>query len=96
MKEFIDMSTDSTIRDRIIFDSNQIVVLSNLDSILSYFPLEDWGGKSTGTYCFHGLNEKTNLLEHNISCVAKKWEYIPVNIIDVQKNISECVDIIEE
>ena len=95
MKESIDMSTDSTIRDRIIFDNNQIAVLSNLDSILSYFPLEDWGGKSTGTYCFHGLNEKTNLLEHNISCVAKKWEYIPVNIIDVQKNISECVDIIE-
>ena len=39
MKESIDMSTDSTIRDRIIFDSNQIVVLSNLDSILSYFHL---------------------------------------------------------
>ena len=78
MKESIDMSTDSTIRDRVVFDSNQIA-----------------GGKSTGTYCFHGLNEKTNLLEHNISCVAKKWEYTPVNIIDVQKNISECVDIIE-
>ena len=36
MKEFIDMSTDSTIRDRVVFDSNQIVVLSNLDSILSF------------------------------------------------------------
>ena len=95
MKESIDMSTDSTIRDRIIFDNNQIAVLSNLDSILSYIPLEEWGGKSTGTYCFHGLTEKTNLLEHNISCVAKKWEYIPVNIIDVQKNISDCIDIIE-
>ena len=90
MKESIDMSTDSTIRDRIIFDNNQIAVLSNLDSILSYFPLAEWGGKSTGTYCFHGLTDKTNLLEHNISCVAKKWEYIPVNIIDVQKNISDC------
>ena len=45
MKESIDMSTDSTIRDRIIFDNNQIAVLSNLDSILSYFPLEEWGGK---------------------------------------------------
>ena len=40
MKEYIDMSTDPTIKDRIIFDSNQIVILSNLDSILSYFPLE--------------------------------------------------------
>ena len=90
MKEYIDMSTDSTIKDRIIFDSNQIVILSNLDSILSYFLLEEWGGKSTGIYCFHGLTDKTNLLEHNIPCVAKKWEYIPANIVDVQKNISDC------
>ena len=42
MKEYIDMSTDPTIKDRIIFDSNQIVILSNLASILSYFPLEEW------------------------------------------------------
>jgi len=87
MKSAINNSSDPEFKNKIIFEKNQIIVLPELDAVLSYFPLEDWSGKSTGTYCFHGLTETTNLKEHNISCVAKKWNSTPVNIVTIQSNI---------
>lgn len=87
MKEAIEKSSDIEFKNKIFFDDSQVIILKDLDSILSYFPLESWTGKSSGTYCFHGLTDTTNLLDHNISCVSKKWEGIPVNVDDVQKNI---------
>ena len=88
MRKCIKKSSDLELKNRIYFDNDQIIVLNKLDSILSYFPLEDWSGKSTGTYCFHGLTMKSNLNEHNISCVSELWEYEPVNIKNIQENIS--------
>lgn len=88
MKDCVNKSSDHTFRHKILFERNQIVVLPEVDAVLSYFPLEDWPGKSTGTYCFHGMTETTDLMKHNISCSSKKWDYVPVNIVDVQKNIA--------
>lgn len=88
LHETIEKSSDPTLKNRIIFEHNQILALKHVDSILSYFPLEDWSGKSTGTYCFHGLNETMDIGEHNISCNAQQWDYVPVNILEIQNNIN--------
>lgn len=95
MKDALNRSSDQNIKERITFENGQIVILKDIDVILSYFPLEDWPGRSSGTYCFHGMTEDTDLMEHYISCVAKKWEFAPVNIINVQNNINSFNSAIE-
>ncbi len=87
MMDTVRKSSDIELKSRIIFEQAQILTLNDLDVVLSYFPLEDWVGKSTGTYCFHGLNNTMDIEGHNITCIGSEWEYSPVNITDVQKNI---------
>lgn len=87
MKDAIRNSSDPEIGNKFCFETNQIIILKEFDSIISYFPLEDWPGKSSGTYCFHGLNDKMNINEHNISCIASMWDFKPVDINQVRKNI---------
>ena len=87
LKDNVKKSSDPDLKTKIIFEKNQVMVLPNEDAVLSYFPLEAWPGKCTGTYCFHGLTDSTDLIEHNISCMSSKWEGIPVNIQKVQNNI---------
>ena len=95
LRDEIYKSSDQEFKDRIVFENNQIVVLPENDVVLSYFPLESWCGRLTGTYCFHGFSESTNLMEHNISCVAKKWNYSPIKITEVQDNISTFTNILD-
>ena len=87
MMDAVRKSSDIELKSRIIFEHAQILTLNDLDVVLSYFPLEDWVGKSTGTYCFHGLNDTMDIEGHNITCIGSEWEFSPVNITDVQKNI---------
>ena len=87
LKASVEKSCDIELKERIHFDNKQIVVLNELDAVLSYFPLQDWPGKSTGTYCFHGLNNNMDINEHNITCVAENWDFNPVNIKEIQENI---------
>lgn len=87
MKECIECSSDQDFKNRIVFEGKQILVLKEKDAVLSYFPLADWSGRQTGTYCFHGLNNDIDISEHYISCVSKRWENVPVNIDEVKKNI---------
>ena len=87
MRDAINKSSDPEFKKKIVFEKNQILVLPDLDVILSYFPLESWSGKSTGTYCFHGFTDTIDFANHNISCMSKKWDCEPVNIINVQNNI---------
>ena len=89
-KDCLKKSSDKNIKNKFYFENNQMVVLNSMDAVLSYFPLSDWSGHLTGTYCFHGLTGTTNIDEHNISCLAVNWEYCPVDIKNVQENISEC------
>lgn len=96
MKECLDKSSDQEFKKKIKFETDQIVVLKELDSFLTYFPLEDWGGKETGTFCFHGLNDDIDLLEHSISVVAKKWKMHPVCIKTVQENIDTFSNLLED
>ena len=96
MKTCLDKSSDQEFKKKIIFETDQVMVLKEQDSVLSYFPLLDWCGKETGTYCFHGLNEDIELLDHSITCVSKKWKKCPVNIKLVQENIDSFSDLLED
>ena len=87
MKEAIAKSSDPSIANKFVFEDNQILVLNELDSVLSYYPIEEWPGKSSGTYCFHGFNESMNITDRNIACCSLMWDGKPVNIKEVQKNI---------
>jgi calcineurin-like phosphoesterase family protein len=87
MKDATEKSSDSNFKNRIFFENNQIEVIKDMDAVLSYLPLEDWPGKNTGTYCFHGLTNKMDLEGHNISCTGEQWDYMPISISEVQDNI---------
>lgn len=84
----VENSIDKKLKNRIIFEDNQILTLPDNDVVLSYLPLLDWYGKNTGTFCFHGLNVDTNISENRINCNTLKWKFCPVSIEDVKKNIN--------
>lgn len=89
IKEGVKNSVDVNLKKRIFFENNQILAISEVDCILSYFPLSDWAGKSTDTFCFHGYTDNHNLNENNISCKIDVWKYSPLNINDVKNDISK-------
>lgn len=89
MKKCVSACSDPEFKTRVVFENNQIVVLTEFDAVLSYFPLLDWIGKETGTYCFHGLNGFVDMNDHNISCSSQRWDAIPVNIEEVKNNITQ-------
>ena len=86
LKEGVDNSVNKEITKRIVFENNQILALSKEDCVLSYFPLNDWAGKSTNTFCFHGYTNKHNISENNVSCKIELWKNSPVSIKEI-KNI---------
>ena len=61
-------------------------ILPNVDSILSYFPLNDWMGKTTNIFCFHGYINEHNLKNNSISCKFELWNNSPVSINEVKNN----------
>jgi hypothetical protein len=85
MRDSVENSVDKELNKRIIFESNQILVIPEEDCILSYFPLSDWAGKSTDTFCFHGYTNNHNISENNISCKLELWKN-PVSIKEI-KNV---------
>lgn len=82
-------SGDTSLHSKFIFQPMQIMALHKYDSMLSYFPLMEWSGMNTGTYCFHGLKSGSDLSAHRISCVMDDWDYKPVDINDVLENIEK-------
>lgn len=86
IKNSVENSVNLKFSKRIIFESNQILALPEEDCVLSYFPLNDWIGKSTGTFCFHGYTNKHNLKENNISCKFELWDNSPVSINEIKNN----------
>ena len=78
MKDSLKKSSDPEAVKKVVFESNQIVILNDLDSVLTYYPIQEWPGKSSGTYCFHGFNNLMNLNEHNITCMSGEWDSKPV------------------
>lgn len=88
IEESVENSVDKGLVKRIIFESNQILTIPNIDGVLSYFPLNDWIGKSTDTFCFHGYTDNHNLNDNNISCKMGLWNYSPVNVKEIKNNIS--------
>ena len=79
-------SVNKNFVNKIFFETNQILTLPEEDCVLCYFPLSDWLGKITDTFCFHGYTNKHNLKENNISCKFELWDNSPVNIKEIKKN----------
>ena len=88
IKESVENSVDKDLAKRIIFENNQILSVPSEDCVLSYFPLNDWVGKTTGTFCFHGYSSNHNLKDNNISCKIELWNNSPVNINEIKNNFS--------
>jgi calcineurin-like phosphoesterase family protein len=86
IKENVEYSVNKEITKRIVFENDQILTIPNEDCVLSYFPLNDWAGKSTNTFCFHGYTNKHNISESNVSCKIELWKNSPVSIKEI-KNI---------
>jgi calcineurin-like phosphoesterase family protein len=84
IKEGVENSVDKELAKRIIFEGNQIISLPQDDCVLSYLPLNDWVGKSTNTFCFHGYTNLHNMRDNNISCKFELWKCSPVNIKDIK------------
>ncbi len=89
IKECVENSVNKNISKIIVFENNQIITIPNIDGVLSYLPLNDWVGKSTNTYCFHGYTDNHNLNENNISCMINLWNNSPANIYDIKNNLSK-------
>jgi hypothetical protein len=89
IKECVENSVNKNFSKRIVFETNQIITIPNIDGVLSYLPLNDWVGKSTNTYCFHGYTDNHNLNENNISCMINLWNNSPANIYDIKNNLSK-------
>lgn len=87
LKENIKNSVDKRMKNRFVYDDNQIISLNDDDVILSYFPLNDWYGKDTGTVCIHGLSDKTSIKDRNISCCAQKTKLKPIEIDKVKSTL---------
>ena len=88
MKKSVENSVNKDLVNKIIFEDNQIIAVEEEDCILSYFPLNDWAGKSTNTFCFHGYTNNHNLKDNNISCKSELWENSPVDIEEIKNNFS--------
>ena len=89
LKESIENSIDKKLKNKIIFENSQILSLPEFDAILSYFPLDNWSGHITGTYCFHGIDSNSKFSENKISCKIDNWNYKPISIFDIQDNLKK-------
>lgn len=87
LKQCIQLSVDKKLKNRIIFENSQIISIPEHDIIFSYFPLSTWGGAETGTYCFHGYDEKSDLTKNKISCKLEDWNYKPISITEIKNSI---------
>lgn len=88
MKKYVNNSTDQNISNRIFFHNEQIMTNVETDCVMSYFPLADWIGKNTGTFNFHGFYKNNDFVNHNVSCNTYDWDFYPVNIEKIKKNIA--------
>lgn len=89
MVEMIGKSFDSTLKKRVEILNDQIVIMKDMDAVLSYFPLIDWYGKKADSVCFHGMFESTNMNNNNICCNADKWDLTPVDIDEVMSKMEK-------
>ena len=86
IKNGVENSINKALTKKVFFESNQILALPNMDCVLSYFPLNDWLGKNTNTFCFHGYTNKHNIKENNVSCKFELWNNSPVRINEIKNN----------
>jgi calcineurin-like phosphoesterase family protein len=89
IKENVKYSVDVDLAKRIVFESDQILAIPNIDCVLSYFPLNDWVGKTSDTFCLHGYTNKHNLNDNNISCKLEMWDNSPVSVKEMKGRLSK-------
>ena len=81
----IDACPDPTIKNRFVFEDDQIIVLHDEDVVLSYFPLSDWGGKESGTINIHGFNAIHNFEEKSFTSMLAMHDFKPLSINGLKK-----------
>lgn len=86
LKFAVTNSTEHFLKNRIVFEEEQIISIPEYDSILSYYPLSDWSGRDCGTFCFHGFNDFMDIKGNNVTCLSKYWNDEPVNLLKLQNN----------
>lgn len=86
---FLNEKGREKLSERITFIDKQILILYDMDVVLSYFPLSDWYGKKSNSICFHGMNGKTNMNENIICCNASEWDFKPVDITEIISNFKK-------
>ena len=96
IEENIKNSVNVELTKRIFFENNQILAIPRVDCVLSYFPLNDWIGKTTNTFCLHGYTDKHNLNDNNISCRFELWNNSPMNIKEMKDNLSNLKKILSK
>lgn len=89
IKENVKYSVNVDLAKRIVFESDQILAIPNIDCVLSYFPLNDWVGKTSDTFCLHGYTNKHNLNDNNISCKLEMWDNSPVSVKEMKSRLSK-------
>jgi calcineurin-like phosphoesterase family protein len=96
IEENVKNSVNVELTKRIFFENNQILAIPIVDCVLSYFPLNDWIGKTTNTFCLHGYTDKHNLNDNNISCRFELWNNSPVKIKEMKDNLSNLKKILSK
>ena len=88
IKACVDNSINVDFKKRIFFENDQIIAIPEIDCVLSYFPLNDWFGKSTETFCFHGYTDKHNLNDNDISCKLNLWGS-PISVNEIKNDFTK-------
>lgn len=87
LKKSVELSVDKKLKNKIIFEPDQNIILFDEDIFISYFPPLNWPGDDTGTFAFHGSASGSDFNKHRISCVSGDWDFKPVCINDVRNNL---------
>lgn len=104
---FINNPTDASIievleEDQILENKHNMMTMgiwedSDLNSVLSYFPLAMWEGMNSGTIHFHGyslFNLKTDLSrQKRVNCAIDHWGWAPVEVDMIKELIKDAKEI---
>ncbi|MCM1217048.1 MAG: hypothetical protein NC548_21325 [Lachnospiraceae bacterium] len=87
LKKSVELSVDKKLKNKIIFETDQNIILADDDVFMSYFAPLNWPGEDCGTFAFHGIVSGSDLNKHRISCVIGDWDFKPICINNIRNNL---------